>query len=63
VALAEALETVSHDRLTRMLSADWSGQRLLVSAVRTLFIWERGDLIRDDTVIPKPLATTIESLA
>jgi putative transposase len=63
VALAEALKTVSHDRLTRMLQADWSGQRLLESAFRTLFIWERGYLILDDTVIPKPLATTIESLA
>jgi hypothetical protein len=26
VALAEALETVSHDGLTRMLQADWSGK-------------------------------------
>jgi hypothetical protein len=63
VALAEALETVSHDRLTRMLQADWSGQRLLESAFRTLFIWEQGYLILDDTVISKPFATTIESLA
>jgi hypothetical protein len=29
VALAEALQMVSHDRLTRMLHADRSGQRLL----------------------------------
>jgi hypothetical protein len=29
VALAEALETVSHDRLTRLLQSDWSGQSLL----------------------------------
>ena len=29
VALAEALQTVSHDRLTRMLQANWSGQTLL----------------------------------
>jgi len=27
VALAEALETVSHDRLTRLLRADWSGAK------------------------------------
>lgn len=40
VALAEALETVSHDRLTRMLQADWSVQTLLESALHTLFIWE-----------------------
>jgi hypothetical protein len=55
VALAESLETVSHDRLTSMLQADWSGQRLLESAVRTLFVWERGYLILDDTVIARPL--------
>ena len=51
VALAEALETVSHDRLTRLWQADWSGQTLLELAVRTLFVRERGYLILDDTVI------------
>jgi hypothetical protein len=45
VAMSEALQTVSHDRLTRMLHADWSGQTLLESACRMLFVWERGDLI------------------
>jgi putative transposase len=63
VALAEALETVSHDRLTRMLQADWSGQTLLEIALGTLFVWGRGYLIVDDTVIPKPFATAIEGLA
>jgi putative transposase len=63
VALAEALQTVSHDRLTRMLQGDWSGHTLLELACRTLFVWERGYLILDDTVIPKPFATAIESLA
>jgi DDE family transposase len=63
VALAEALETVSHDRLTRLLQSDWSGQRLLELACRTLFVWDRGYLIIDDTVIPKPFATAIEGLA
>jgi putative transposase len=63
VALAEVLHTVSHDRLTRMLQADWSGQRLLESAFRTLFVWERGYLIIDDTVVPKPFATAMEGLA
>ncbi len=63
VALAEALETVSHDRLTRLLQSDWSGQRLLELALRTLFVWERGSLIIDDTVIPKPFAAAIEGLA
>jgi putative transposase len=63
VALAEALETVSHDRLTRMLQGDWSGHTLLELTLRTLFVWERGYLILDDTVIPKPFATAMESLA
>jgi Transposase DDE domain len=61
--LAEALETVSHDRLTRLLQADWSGHTLLEFAVRPLFVWERGYLILDDTVLPKPFATAIEGLA
>jgi DDE family transposase len=63
VALAEALQTVSHDRLTRMLRANWSGQILLERVFRTLFVWDRGYLILDDTVIPKPFATAIEGLA
>jgi hypothetical protein len=63
VALAEALETVSHDRLTRLLQREWSGQGLLELACRTLFLWARGDLIIDDTVIPKPFATAIAGLA
>ena len=63
VALAEALATISHDRLTRLLQGDWSGQRLLELALRTLFVWERGYLIIDDTVIPKPFAAAIEGLA
>jgi putative transposase len=63
VALAEAWQTVSHDRVTRVLQADWSGQRLLERACRTLFVWERGSLIIDDTVVPKPFATAMEGLA
>jgi hypothetical protein len=38
VALAEALQTVSHDRLTRLLQAEWSGHTLLELAVRTRFV-------------------------
>ncbi len=63
VALAEALQSVSHDRLTRLLQADWSGQRLLELTCRTLFVWRRGYLIIDDTVMAKPFATAIERLA
>jgi DDE superfamily endonuclease len=63
VALAEALETVSHDRLTRLLQASWSGHTLLELACRTLFVGQRGYLIIDDTVVPKPFATAMEGLA
>jgi hypothetical protein len=63
VALADALATVAHDRLTRLLQANWSGQTLLELASRTLFVGERGYLIIDDTVLPKPFATAIEGLA
>jgi putative transposase len=63
VAMSEALQTVSHDRLTRMLQADWSGQILLERACGMLFVWERGYLVLDDTVIPKPYATAMEGLA
>ena len=63
VALAEALQTVSHDRLTRMLQSHWSGQTLLEFACRTLFCSQQGYLIIDDTVIPKPFAAAIEGLA
>lgn len=45
VDLAEALETVSHDRLTRLLQAERSGQTQLDLAVRTLCVRERGYLI------------------
>jgi putative transposase len=63
VALAEALGTVSHDRLTRLLQGEWSGHTRLDVACRTLFVWERGFLILDDTVSPKPFATAMEGLA
>jgi hypothetical protein len=63
VALAEALQTMSHGRLTRLLRVDGSGQTLLGRACRTLFVWERGDLILAATVAPKPVATAMEGLA
>jgi hypothetical protein len=63
VALAEVLRTVVHDRVTRMLPGERSGHPLLDVACRTLFVWERGVLILDDTLIPKPLATALEGLA
>ena len=63
VAWAEALETVSHDGLARLLPADWSGHTLLELAWRTLFACERGYLILGETVLPTPFATASESLA
>jgi hypothetical protein len=63
IALAEGLQTVSHDGWTRWLQADWSGQTLLELAWRPLFACERGSLIVDDTVLPTPFATAIEGLA
>jgi DDE superfamily endonuclease len=62
VALADALATVSHARWTRLLQRDWSGHTLLELACRTLFVWEPGSLIIDDTVLPKPCATALEGL-
>jgi hypothetical protein len=46
-----------------MLQGDWSGHTRLDIACRTLFVWERGFLIIDDTVIPNPFATAMEGLA
>jgi hypothetical protein len=43
VALAEALATVSHDRLTRLLQGDWSGERLLMTYGSSV-PWILGDL-------------------
>jgi hypothetical protein len=61
-ALAEVLATVSHDRLTRTLQGQWSGHTRLESTCRRLFVWERGYLIIDETVIPKPFATAMAGL-
>jgi hypothetical protein len=63
VALADALATVSHARWTRLPPCDWSGHTRPELACRTPLVWERGDLIIDDTGIPTPDATTIEGLA
>jgi hypothetical protein len=46
-----------------MLQSDWSGHTLLDVVCRTRFAWDRGFLMIDDTVLPKPFATAIESLA
>jgi hypothetical protein len=60
VALPEALGIVSHDHLTRLLRAYGAGQTFLEHACPTRVVWEPGDLILDDTVIPKPSATPMD---
>jgi hypothetical protein len=62
VALAEAVQTVSHDRLTSLLQSDGSGHTRLDVVWRPLFVWDRGVLMLDDTVLPKPFATAIANL-
>ena len=61
--IAEAMAEASHDRLTRMLHGDWSGQILLDSALRTLFTVVGGYLIVDDTVVEKPYAQRLGEAA
>jgi Transposase DDE domain len=63
VAMAQALQYASHDRLTRMLSGDWAGHTLLELALRALFTVVGGDRIVDDTVVEKPYATYLAEAA
>ena len=55
-AMADALDRVSHDQLTRMLQGAWSGHILLNLALRALFTVVGGYLLVDDTVVEKPYA-------
>jgi hypothetical protein len=55
-AIAEIFPKASHDRLTRMLNGDWSGQTLLEWALRLLFLVVGGYLIVEDMVVEKPYA-------
>jgi Transposase DDE domain len=63
LAIAQALENASHDRLTRMLKGRWSGQTLLDVALRALFTVMGGELIIDDTIVEKPYAAVLEEAA
>jgi putative transposase len=63
LAIAQVLETASHDRLTRMLKGRWSGQTLLDVALRALFTVMGGELIIDDTIVEKPYAALLEEAA
>ena len=62
-AISDALDSVSHDRLTRMLQGTWSGHTLLDLALRTLFTVAGGYLIVDDTVVAKPYARLLGEAA
>jgi energy-converting hydrogenase A subunit M len=62
-ALADAFDSVSHDRLTRMLQGTWSGHTLLDLALRLLFTVAGGYLSVDDTVVAKPYARLLGEAA
>lgn len=53
-AIVEIFQEYSHDRLTRMLKGDWSGQTLFEWALKLLFTVVGGHLKLDDTVMEKP---------
>jgi hypothetical protein len=62
-AMADALDSVSHDRLTRLLQGAWSGHILLNLALRALFTVAGGYLLVDDTVVEKPYARLLGEAA
>ena len=62
-AIADAFDSASHDRVTRMLHGSWSGQTLLDLALRMLFAVAGGYLIVDDTVVEKPYARLLSEAA
>ncbi len=62
-AIADAFDSVSHARLTRMLQGPWSGHTLLDLALRLLFTVTGGYLIVDDTVVAKPSARLLGEAA
>jgi hypothetical protein len=61
--MAAAFDSVSHDRLTRMLQGTWSGHIRLDLALRALFTVVGGYLIVDDTVVAKPYARLLGEAA
>jgi hypothetical protein len=62
-AIAEAFDSMSHDRLTRLLQGTWSGHTLLDLALRALFSIADGYLIVDDTVVDKSYARLLGEAA
>lgn len=62
-AIADALDSASHGRLTRMLQGTWSGHILLNLALRALFTVVGGYRVVDDTVVDKPSARLLGEAA
>jgi putative transposase len=62
-AIADAFDSVSHDRLTRLLQGTWLGHTLLALALRALFTVAGGYLIVDDTVVDKSYARLLGEAA
>jgi hypothetical protein len=61
--MADAFDSMSHDRLTRLLQGTWSGHTLLDLALRALFSIAGGYLIVDDTVVDKSYARLLGEAA
>ena len=59
-AISKSPETVSHDRLTRMLKGSRCGHELVGTALKALFKPVGGCLIIDGTVVGKPYPTESE---
>jgi Transposase DDE domain len=62
-AIADAFDSVSHERFTRLLQGPWSGPTRLALALRTLFRVAGGYLIVADTVGAKPYARLLGEAA
>ena len=62
-AMADALDSVSHDQWTRMLQGAWSGPILLNLAFRAWLTVAGGSLLVDDTVIDTPYARLLGEAA
>ena len=53
-AMADALDSASHDQFTRLRQGTWSGHILLNLALRALCTVAGGYLLVEDTVVEKP---------
>jgi hypothetical protein len=62
-AIADALDSASHDQLTRRLQGAWSGHRRLNLALRVLCSVVGGSLLVEDPVVEKPYARVLGEAA